>query len=81
MNGDPTKRIRRKPDPEESRIAGLALLRLRRQTGMTVGQLSARSGNRWAALNRYEQGQSVPRTKGSLRRVPAARPRHAESAA
>lgn len=44
MNGDPTKRIRRKPDPEESRIAGLALLRLRRQTGMTVGQLSARSG-------------------------------------
>ena len=68
MNGEHAKRGRRKRDPEESQIVGLALLRPRRQAGMTVRQLSAVSGQAVAALNRYEQGHCLPRTE-SLRRI------------
>lgn len=61
MNGEHAKGTRRKRDPEEPQIVGLAFLRLRRQAGMTVRQLSAVSGQPVAALNRHEQGDSLPR--------------------
>ncbi|HLW78177.1 MAG TPA: helix-turn-helix transcriptional regulator, partial [Terriglobia bacterium] len=44
------------------------LVQLRRQAGMTVRQLSEASGQPVAALNRYEDGHSLPRTE-TLRRV------------
>lgn len=35
MNDQPKKRMRRKRDPEESQTVGLAILRLRKEAGMT----------------------------------------------
>jgi transcriptional regulator with XRE-family HTH domain len=71
MNDQPEKRKRRKRDPEESQTVGLAILRLRREAGMTVRQLSAASDSTVAALTRYEQGHSLPRVE-TLRRIVAA---------
>jgi transcriptional regulator with XRE-family HTH domain len=71
MTDRPKKRKRRERDPEESQTVGLAILRLRREAGMTTRQLSAASGLPVAALGRYEQGHSLPRVE-TLRRIVAA---------
>jgi transcriptional regulator with XRE-family HTH domain len=60
----------RRKDPEEGHTAGLALLFLRRDAGLTLRQLSAATGSTPSSLSRYEKGRQMPRLD-TLRRIVA----------
>lgn len=65
---------RRRPSPRSKEDAGTvarALLRLRRESGMTLRQLSAAAHCSVATLDRYEQGASNPRVRVLKRLVEA----------
>jgi transcriptional regulator with XRE-family HTH domain len=61
--------VRRK-NPEDARIIGLALRRLRWDAGLTLAQLSEASGSTPSNLSRYEQGHQMPRVD-TLHRIVA----------
>ncbi len=68
MKAQPAKGRHRKRNADEAQLVGLAILRLRRDTGMTLRQLAAQVGCTSTALARYEQGirQPCARTLGRI---------------
>jgi transcriptional regulator with XRE-family HTH domain len=71
-SGAQPKRRRSSPrSKEEAGTVARALLRLRRESGMTLHQLSAAANCTAATLDRYEQGASNPRVKILKRLVEA----------
>jgi transcriptional regulator with XRE-family HTH domain len=60
----------RRKNPEDARIIGLALRRLRWDAGLTLAQLSEASGSTPSNLSRYEQGHQMPRVD-TLHRIVA----------
>jgi transcriptional regulator with XRE-family HTH domain len=58
-------------NPEDARLIGLALRRLRKAAGFTLNQLSDASGSTPSTLSRYERGHQMPRLD-TLRRIVAA---------
>ncbi|HXO29950.1 MAG TPA: helix-turn-helix transcriptional regulator [Thermoanaerobaculia bacterium] len=60
----------RRKNPEDARIIGLALRRLRWDAGLTLTQLSEASRSTPSSLSRYEQGHQMPRLD-TIRRIVA----------
>jgi transcriptional regulator with XRE-family HTH domain len=62
--------VSRRKNPEDARLIGLALRRLRWNACLTLAQLSAASGSTASNLSRYEQGHQMPRVD-TLHRIVA----------
>jgi transcriptional regulator with XRE-family HTH domain len=62
--------VSRCKNPEDARLIGLALRRLRWNACLTLQQLSAASGSTASNLSRYEQGHQMPRVD-TLHRIVA----------
>jgi transcriptional regulator with XRE-family HTH domain len=60
----------RRKNPEDARLIGLALRRLRWNACLTLAQLSEASGSTPSNLSRYEQGHQMPRVD-TLHRIVA----------
>ncbi len=71
MNGQPLVRVGRTRDADEAQLIGLAILKLRRESGITLRQLAAQAGCTSTALTQYEQGSRQP-SAPTLQRIVAA---------
>src|SRR5258708_3739036 len=67
---DRAEAVMRRKNPEDARLIGLALRRLRWNAGLTLRQLSEASGSTPSNLSRYEQGHQMPRVD-TLHRIVA----------